>query len=371
MIDLFTPIVFLFAIIFLGLYVGKIRVFGIALDIAGVLGVSLLFGIFSRSIESLMIYKTEILLYNDSVKSVYDFLSSLGTSLFISTVGLDAGITFAKCNKRIRWRAFLSGSLVVMIGVICSLILFFVDHELSVPMILGLFSGSMTSTPALSMACELCTESYAVVAGYGISYCCGLFSAVIFVQLLTREKKVAVKNNNDLKNIDKGKCFGDTDILILISGIIPVGYIIKLLLPFGVTGGILIISLLIGIILSKKGIKITQFGSLRQLGLVMFFVGSGVPAGSSLIGYFSFKWMVYGICISLTSIIIGYFAIKKIFGFSKSELLSVICGGMTSTPAIGVLKACDDNVNLSLYAMSYVGALIMLLISVRCLFCLM
>ena len=370
MAELFSPIVLLFIIIFAGLCLGKFRICGVSLDVSAVLLVSLLFGVIAQTVGSFTVGEVKMYLYNDSQKSIYGFLSSLGTSLFISTVGIDAGISFAKCNNRFKWRAFLSGALVVLIGAVSSVIFFLTDDYLSNAMLMGIFAGSMTSTPALSSACELCIDNSSVVAGYGMSYCCGLLSVVIFVQLMAKKQLGTILEKGIEEKSRTYKNTGEINVLFLICGLIPLGYVLKQILPFGATGGILFISVLLGIIIAKKGFKISRYDNFRDLGLVLFFVGSGVPAGATVREGFSFKWLVYGLCVSVIAITVGYLSAKKIYGFSKVQTLSVICGGMTSTPAIGALKNICKNVDLSLYVMSYAGALIMLLISVRCLFCL-
>ena len=99
---------------------------------------------------------------------------------------------------------------------------------------------------------------------------------------------------------------------------------------------------------------------------MLFFVGSGINAGQSLTtGDIYWNGILYGAMISAVSIFGGYLLTHGLFKFSKIESLSIICGGMTSTPAIGALQERDQEVDLSLYSMSYIGALIALITVVR------
>ena len=117
--------------------------------------------------------------------------------------------------------------------------------------------------------------------------------------------------------------------------------------------------------LPKKDLKFIGLSAVKSFGLMLFFVGSGINAGQSLTGEIYWIGILYGAMISAVSIFGGYLLTHGLFKFSKVESLSIICGGMTSTPAIGALQERDQEVDLSLYSMSYIGALITLIMAVR------
>ena len=365
-LTLFEPIVCFCAIVLIGLLVGRIKMFGVSMDIAAVLGVALFWGATLHCIDDFTAEKYLLSINNEQREQIYRFMSLFGTALFISSIGIDAGFSFVKYNKRLKWRAFLSGVVVVLIGVLCTIALDVLDHGLSPSLLSGMFSGSMTSTPALSQARELCSDSYSAVSGYGITYCGGLFSVVIFIQLMTRTKKSMqrVQSNMKRNEVPINSSRKNDGVWMLLT-VIVIGYVLGTFLRIGVTGGILLSGLFAGYVLVKKRIVISSLDNYRQLGLLMFFVGTGIPSGASLTENFSLKYIFLGLFISITSIVIGYFTIKKLFGFTKEETLAIICGGMTSTPAIGILKKKYDAIELAPYTVSYVGALITLLLSVR------
>lgn len=363
MLQLFTPIVYLFLLIIVGSGIGKIKIRGVSLGTAGVLGASLIFGMLGNLLGDINVGDKIVVFYESSHDQIYSFLSSVGSSIFIAVVGLEAGKEFFKSNTRKKLRAFFSGVITVMCGTICTFIICSLDNRFSHELLLGLFAGSMTSTPTLTAICDLSVNSNEAVAGYGISYCFGLISIVLFVGMLSRKHK----SNVEFEIPESENCLTKGNDLVIVSITVLSGYFLKCLFPIGATGGILASAVLVGILISKSNIAL-QCDILRELGLMMFFIGSGVPAGAELIELFSPKLMVYGLSISLVAIFGGYFFSKKVLIMLELDTLSVLCGGMTSTPAIGILKKRDKTVDLSLYAVSYIGAIFALIFSVKILY---
>ena len=67
--------------------------------------------------------------------------------------------------------------------------------------------------------------------------------------------------------------------------------------------------------------------------------------------------------MTIVPIISGMFFYKLFF---KDRLpATTIAGGMTSTPAIGILAEKHNNISLSKYALAYFGALITIVILIR------
>lgn len=55
----------------------------------------------------------------------------------------------------------------------------------------------------------------------------------------------------------------------------------------------------------------------------------------------------------------------RFFKYSRVESAAIVAGGMTSTPAVGVLTDRNVGVDLSAYTVSYVGALMTMVIGIR------
>ena len=132
---------------------------------------------------------------------------------------------------------------------------------------------------------------------------------------------------------------------------------------FTTTGGVLIISLVIAHFgkIKKLSLKIEKgvLETLRELGLVLFLTGSGLSGGAKFVEYFKVIYFVYGIFITTLPMVAGFFFSKYVLKLNLLNNLGAITGGMTSTPALGILISSSgtDEVTGS-YAATYPIALI-------------
>ena len=101
----------------------------------------------------------------------------------------------------------------------------------------------------------------------------------------------------------------------------------------------------------------------RELGLMLFLIGAGVPGGVNFITHFKPIYFVYGIIMTTLPMIIGFIFAKYVFKLSIFNNLGSITGGMTSTPALGTLVsvAGTDDVT-SAYAATYPIALVIIVV---------
>lgn len=106
----------------------------------------------------------------------------------------------------------------------------------------------------------------------------------------------------------------------------------------------------------------------RELGLVLFLVGAGVPGGVNFVKAVGDTplALVYGVILTLVPMLIGFVFAKYVFKLSIFNCLGSITGGMTSTPALGALisTAGTDDV-ASAYAATYPIALVAVVIMVK------
>ena len=109
-----------------------------------------------------------------------------------------------------------------------------------------------------------------------------------------------------------------------------------------------------------------QTDTIRDLGLMLFFVGTGIPAGSQLLRFFDLRLIIYGIVLTITPLLISFFISFKFQKNNLSTSLSIVSGTMTSTPAIGVLSR-DTSIapDTTSYSITYTGALITIIIFMR------
>ena len=132
---------------------------------------------------------------------------------------------------------------------------------------------------------------------------------------------------------------------------------------FTTTGGVLITSLILGhygkiCCLSLKVDK-NLLEIFRHIGLILFLLGTGISGGAKFIQYFKAVYFLYGLAMTLIPLIIGFIFGKYVLKLSLLNNLGSLCGGMTSTPALGTLIAISGTDQIgSSYAATYPIALI-------------
>ena len=179
--DLLSPPIIALIVILLGVSLGKVKLGRISLGVSAVLLVALLCGTTLGQIGDLYVGNELIASYSSSTEGVYRAFASLGRSLFISSIALCAGASFSKMNIR-KLKAFAGGLLTVVAGA-AVLVVMYLTRSFDSALLLGMFAGGMTSTPALSVMTELCENTTSLALGYSAAYCFGLISVVLFVQL--------------------------------------------------------------------------------------------------------------------------------------------------------------------------------------------
>jgi putative transport protein len=349
----------IFAILALGYAIGRITVCGLNLGSAGVLLVALVFGHFGVTVP--------------------DVVGDIGLILFVAAVGLIAGPNFFR-NFVINAKSYiLLGIIIILAGAltcVAGLFLFGVPSDVSA----GLLAGALTSTPGLGAAKEAVATPGNAAAGYSIAYIFGVVGVVLFVQVVPkllkvdmaaeREKFTAAadvqleKEEKKLVELDAmGFCaLSVTVILGILLAKVKIGNF-----SLGTSGGPLIMGLIIGHF-GKVGpvslkVKKTVLESVRELGLVLFLLGAGVEGGAGFLQCLAdnggVKLFLVGAVITLAPMFVGYFFARKVLKLDILNTLGSICGGMTSTPALGSLirVAGTDDV-ASAYAATYPFALV-------------
>ncbi len=357
--------VFLIAVI--GYAVGRINICGLDLGTAGILLVALIFGHFGVEIPSV--------------------IKDMGLICFVTAVGYIAGPKFFRNFKANATSYVLLGIIVILAGALtCAVVikLFNVPTDIS----LGMMTGALTSTPGLAAALEA-TGSQAASVGYGIAYPFGVVGVVLFVQLIPRilhtdmdaerakftaATTVEVKTNNKKRiTIDNMGFFAFG--LAIVLGII----LAKITIPLpgggqfalGTSGGPLIAGLILGHFgnVGPVSLKVEKriLECMREFGLALFLLGAGVDAGAGFIDILKEQGLmlfVYGALMTLIPMFVGYFFAVKVLKLSIFNTLGSICGGMTSTPALGTLiRVTGTDDVASAYAATYPIALVMVVLA--------
>ncbi|MDZ7642060.1 MAG: TrkA C-terminal domain-containing protein [Desulfurivibrio sp.] len=145
--------------------------------------------------------------------------------------------------------------------------------------------------------------------------------------------------------------------------------------PFslGIAGGALVAGLLFGHF-GRIGNFIGRFprnatAVLKELGLALFFVQVGLETGQSFVEsldfqavYYAFYAMLFAVVPMAGSFLIGHYFLR----IPVSECFGVICGGMTFTPGLDVIRQVDNSDRpVVAYSSVYPVALIMVIALVQ------
>ena len=375
-----------FLIAGLGYLLGRITIKGVSLGTAGVFIVALLFGAFLYTPLSDQLKVGSASYVSGALKIV----ETLGLILFVTSVGFIAGPSFFGDLKKNFKSYILLGLIIIVIGgVSCALCIIFDskvfgrDLEEVSAMLVGLLSGSLTSTPAFSAAkATVANEDLENIAavGHGIAYLFGVVGVVLFVQLVPKFAKanmdeeraklsesapegVVKLNGSELELDPFGFCaFSIVAILGVVIGSFKFGNF-----SLTTTGGCLILALIFGHFQKIGKISIMpQEATLkvfRELGLMLFLIGAGVPGGAKFREYFEWVYFIYGIIMTLLPMIVGYLFAKFVLKLNLLNNLGSICGGMTSTPALGTLISTAGTEKVAgAYASTYPIALVAVVI---------
>lgn len=103
---------------------------------------------------------------------------------------------------------------------------------------------------------------------------------------------------------------------------------------------------------------------LQEFGLVLFLADAGVKGGGALVETLQAQGVglfAAGIAITTIPLALGYLVAVKFLKINPVQALGGICGGMTSTPALGAITSkTDSQTPVVSYATAYPVALILL-----------
>lgn len=397
-----TLLFVVFGVLMVGYAFGRITIKGISLGDAGVFIIALVVGalLFSVNEEGALIFSGSSKPYDFS--SGLSLVESLGLVLFVTSVGFIAGPKFFGNFKRNFKSYVLLGLIIIIAGGLAAAGCIAMGEVIGyggaikeqdgfVAMIVGLLSGSLTSTPAFSAAKATVAPEYQalVSVGHGIAYIFGVIGVVLFVQLIPKltkanmeeeRAKLVIKEEGEKKaytgklfELDHmgiavfslaaiiGTVFGQIKIPLSSQGLSGTCFSLT------TTGGCLLVSLVMGHFsrIGKLSIMPQQatLKLFRELGLVLFLVGAGIPGGAEFIENFDAMYFVYGIIMTVVPMIVGYLFAKYVLKLSLLNNLGSITGGMTSTPALGTLIGTAGTEDVAAaYAATYPIALIVVVL---------
>ncbi|GAB2822847.1 putative transporter [Ferruginibacter profundus] len=175
-------------VIAIGIWLGKVKFFGISLGVTWVLFMGLLFSYSGVTVN----------------KETEDFLRDFGLILFVYSIGLQVGPGFfASLKKNALGNNLLAGS-VVLLGVIITIIFKFISGN-HITVMTGLMSGAVTNTPGLAAAQSAVKEANItgvdnslMTLAYAIAYPFGVFGIIFSLLLLKKIFKTNIDTEKEL-----------------------------------------------------------------------------------------------------------------------------------------------------------------------------
>lgn len=201
LLDLFRPysdslantILLYSFVIFAGIFLGKIKFFGVSLGVTFVLFVGILLGHFG--------YTADI--------NVLHFLREFGLILFIFSIGMQVGPGFFSSFKE----GGITMNMLAMIGIALNvgimITIYFLqggsEGETSISQMVGIMSGAVTNTPGLGAAQQTFLQvnpdgydvSQEMSMGYAAAYPLGVVGIIISMILLKVIFKIDLKSETD------------------------------------------------------------------------------------------------------------------------------------------------------------------------------
>ena len=187
---LFTPssvahTVLLYAfVIAAGVYLGKMKIFGISLGVTFVLFVGLLAGHFGFVGEA----------------NIMHFMQEFGLILFVYSIGLRVGPGFFSSFKKggMTLNLLATGIVLLNVAVACT-IYFLANGRVEMPIMVGILSGAVTNTPGLGAAQQTLAQLHfdgkldvvpEIASGYAAAYPLGVLGIILSMLIIRAIFKV-------------------------------------------------------------------------------------------------------------------------------------------------------------------------------------
>ena len=343
------------AIAAVGYILGRITIKGVNLGTGGVFILALVFGVFFY--EPLMsafdipsFAGLEPAAFTDKALSI---IETLGLILFVTSVGFIAGPKFFGNLKKNFKSYILLGLIIIVSGAVATVACIYIGRNFTdltdaefTAMLVGILSGSLTSTPAFSAAKDTVADELAslVSVGHGIAYLFGVIGVVLFVQLIPKIAKAdmdverAKITSVDLADEKKyaGKLihmdeFGFMPFALAAAIGIMVGSVKFGNFSLTTTGGCLLTALVFGHFSRIGKISIMPEAStlkvFREFGLMLFLIGAGISGGAEFVEMFNAVYFLYGVVITIVPMVIGFIFAKYVLKLPLLNNLGSITGG--------------------------------------------
>ena len=201
-------IALLYAIVIaIGVYLGKIKVFGISLGVTFVLFAGIVIGHLYKYYCPASPFAAP--------ESTLTFIQDFGLILFVFMIGLQVGPgffeSFGKAGVKMNALAASAILLNILVMFACYFIFFYGKHDVKdLPMMVGTLYGAVTNTPGLGAANEALTSVFGndapmIASAYACAYplgVLGIIGAIILVRYICRVK--LEKEEEELAAMEEG-----------------------------------------------------------------------------------------------------------------------------------------------------------------------
>ena len=191
-----TVILYAF-VIALGVYLGKLKIFGVSLGVTFVLFVGLFVAHFGFTAE----------------QNILHFTKEFGLILFVYSIGLQVGPGFFSSFKRggMQLNMLALGVVILNIAVVC-VIYAVASDRISMPQLVGILSGAVTNTPGLGAAQQTLSqlqfdgklaEVPEIASGYAAAYPLGVIGIILSMILIRYIFRI--NHENETKRLEAEK----------------------------------------------------------------------------------------------------------------------------------------------------------------------
>lgn len=185
-----STLILLSFVIAVGIYLGKIRFWGVSLGVTFVLFVGILMGHFGYVMEP----------------EVLKFVREFGLILFIFAIGLQVGPGFFSSFKKGGVRLNMLALLGIALNVAIVVAIYLIDGKTSISALVGVMSGAVTNTPGLAAAQQAVGSDMEAVntmsMGYAAAYPLGVLGIITSILLVKAIFRVRVEDEIEQINKD-------------------------------------------------------------------------------------------------------------------------------------------------------------------------
>lgn len=193
-------------VIFIGIWLGKLKVAGISLGITWILFVGIIFSHFNMRMDPHALH----------------FLKEFGLILFVYSVGLQVGPGFFASFKKGGVTLNLLAVMIVLLGVLITYI-FYLVTGLPITTMVGILSGAVTNTPGLGAAQQAYfdmtgNEGTTIAMGYAVAYPLGVIGIILAIILIRYIFRINFEKESEaIHNVQEEKAARATHVSILVK----------------------------------------------------------------------------------------------------------------------------------------------------------